>query len=97
MGNSIPDKVDPYVPRTSILIREHLTTLILQRIDELDISPAEVMRYYRTFRKGYIEMMRDGVVFGEKRLFSMCEALEIFPVISLAKDRRDQYRRMEVA
>ncbi|MGX9991625.1 hypothetical protein ACS4RR_021080 [Rhizobium sp. Z1P35] len=97
MGKSIPDKVDPYVPRTSILIREHLTTLILQRIDALGISAAEVAKYYGTFRKGYIEMMRDGVVFGEKRLFSMCEALEIFPVISLAKNRRDQYRLMEAA
>lgn len=41
-----------------------------------------IAKYYGTFRKGYVDMMRDGVVFGEKRLFSMCEALEIFPVIS---------------
>lgn len=97
MGRSIPTSIDPYVPRTSILIREHLTMLILNRIEELGITPTEVRKYYGTFRKGYVEMMRDGVVFGEKRLFSMCEALELFPVISLAANRREQYRAMEAA
>ncbi|CDN46818.1 hypothetical protein [Neorhizobium galegae] len=97
MGAWIPKTPDTYRPRSSVLLCEMLTKMILDHIELEGLSAAEIARKYPGFRAAYIQAMRSGVLFGEKRLLSMCEALGLFVVFSVVRSMREQTRMMEAA
>jgi len=97
LGRSIPITPDPNRCQSSIRICETLTSAILERVDEFDLTPMEIQDRYPTFRKGYLAEMRAGTLFGEKRLMAICEAIGLFPVISFVNSAYVQEKWMEAA
>lgn len=97
LGRSIPINPDKNRCQTSIRFCKALTARILAKVDEFGLSPTEIQDRYPTFRKGYISEMRDGTIFGEKRLFAICEAIGLFPYPEYAETQRQQTALLEAA
>lgn len=56
--------------------------------------PGELRRMKPGFRPGYVAKMKDGVLFGEKMLFSLAESLGIFVTIDFVYSQRTQLADM---
>lgn len=97
LGRSIPISPDKNRCQTSVKFCRALSKRILAKVDEFGLSPTEIQDRYPTFRKGYLAEMRDGTVFGEKRLFAICEAIGIFPYPEYAETQRQQTALLEAA
>lgn len=75
MGRWIPSKVDAYRPSSSIAFCEIMQNAILKKIKDDRITSVQIMQKYPPYRPALQQAMESGEILGEKRLFSIAEAI----------------------